>query len=46
MDITSPNDEVRLLVIHMQGPLWTVLTFGVHTLHVYDVLFEKLTVCE
>ena len=41
-----PNDDVRLLVIHMQGPLWSVLTFVVHTADLSDVIFEKFTVCK
>ena len=46
MYIAPANDEVRLLVIDMHGPLWKILTFAVHTAHTYKVIIEKFTVCE
>ena len=36
-----PNDEVRILVIHMQGPLWTVLTLVQHRAQMYNGILEK-----
>ena len=39
-----PNDEVRLLEIHMQEPLWTVLIIAVRFAHIYHLLIEKFIV--
>ena len=41
-----PNDEVKVLVIYMQGPLRIVLTFMVHTKDIYNVLIQEITLCE
>ena len=40
------RDEVRLLVIHIQGYLWTVSTFVVRFAHKYNVVIEKLSFCD
>ena len=36
-----PSDEVRLLIIHMQGNLWAALTITVHIWHmiIYNTEF-------
>ena len=43
--IWDKNYEERLLVIHMQGPVWTVMTH-VHIVQLYKVMIEKITVCK
>ena len=39
-----PNDKVGLLVFHMQGLLWAVMTFVVHIRQIYNVIVEKFNV--
>lgn len=36
--ITPSNDEVRFLVIHIQGSLSPLLTNLVHILHIYEII--------
>ena len=42
---TPQNDEVRLIVIDMQGPLRTVMSFIAHIPHVYKVITDNFNVC-
>ena len=40
------NDEMRVLVIRMRGPLWTVSEFVVQLAHAHNAILESFTVWE